>query len=140
MPAATGSKTVFAIAFDASSPPIKKVIWPSAMLATPPAIAASTNPTPYAEVRLAQSIAVCGVTVLVSIISFGRLSRSSNWPVTASEMSGCGNDMIATSIAAVKAPNWSCVKMPPCEAEVRLSPLRSYPCTGDNLANADATA
>ncbi len=86
------SRIGLAKATSSSLPPIKNVVLPAAIPATPPAIAASTKLTLAAWHIACSSWATFGVTVLVSIISSGRISPANNSAVTALEISGLGKD------------------------------------------------
>jgi hypothetical protein len=86
------SKIGLALATSASLPPTRKVVLPAAIPATPPAMAASTKLTLAAWHMAYSSCATFGVTVLVSIISSGRVAPAKSSAVTALEISGLGRD------------------------------------------------
>ena len=96
---------VAALAAVALAAPIAAQTDAAAKAKPDPAIAASTKALLPAAATAAQSIAVCGVTVLVSMIRSGRLSHAINTVVTATETSGCGNDKTTTFTAAAKFSN-----------------------------------
>ncbi len=75
----------------------------------------------------AQSMAVCGVTVLVSMIRAGTRSPASKSRVTASDISGCGNDRMTTSDTATRLSRDACISIFGATAAARRSASRSKP-------------